>query len=109
VPVGADAHLRGAVEHEHVEVSSARRAWASRPHTATFSGLAPNTRYLGRIDYDGGTAVLGRTLLSIRTPIVAACLGRRTPAARPFRRRPPDAVHVDGRHDERRQHDALGI
>jgi hypothetical protein len=35
---------------------------------ATFSGLAPNTRYLGRVDYDDGTAVLGRTLLSIRTP-----------------------------------------
>ena len=37
-------------------------------HTATFSGLAPNTRYLGRVDYDDGTNALGRTLLSIRTP-----------------------------------------
>ena len=40
----------------------------SQTHTATFSGLAPNTRYLGRVDYDNGTAFLGRTLLSIRTP-----------------------------------------
>jgi hypothetical protein len=37
-------------------------------HTATFSGLAPNTRYLGRVDYNDGTIALGRTLLSVRTP-----------------------------------------
>jgi subtilisin family serine protease len=37
-------------------------------HTATFSGLAPNTRYLGRVDYNDGTTALGRTLLSVRTP-----------------------------------------
>jgi subtilisin family serine protease len=37
-------------------------------HTATFSGLAPNTRYLGRVDYNDGTNALGRTLLSVRTP-----------------------------------------
>ncbi len=37
-------------------------------HTASFSGLAPNTRYLGRVDYNDGTNALGRTLLSIRTP-----------------------------------------
>jgi hypothetical protein len=37
-------------------------------HTATFTGLAPNTRYLGRVEYSSGTTSLGRTLLSIRTP-----------------------------------------
>ena len=37
-------------------------------HTATFSSLAPNTRYLGRVDYNDGTNALGRTLLSVRTP-----------------------------------------
>jgi hypothetical protein len=37
-------------------------------HTASFSGLAPNTRYLGRVDYNDGTNALGRTLLSVRTP-----------------------------------------
>jgi subtilisin family serine protease len=37
-------------------------------HTATFSGLAANTRYLGRVEYTDGTNALGRTLLSIRTP-----------------------------------------
>jgi hypothetical protein len=37
-------------------------------HTATFSGLAPNTRYLGRVEYNDGTIALGRTLLSVRTP-----------------------------------------
>jgi subtilisin family serine protease len=37
-------------------------------HTASFSGLAPNTRYLGRVDYNDGTTALGRTLLSVRTP-----------------------------------------
>jgi hypothetical protein len=36
-------------------------------HTASFSGLAPNTRYLGRVDYNDGTNALGRTLLSVRT------------------------------------------
>ena len=41
----------------------------AQTHTATFSGLAPNTRYLGRVEYTDGTAAfLGRTLLSIRTP-----------------------------------------
>ena len=37
-------------------------------HTATFSGLAANTRYLGRVDYNDGTNALGRTLLAVRTP-----------------------------------------
>ena len=37
-------------------------------HTATFSGLAANTRYLGRVDYSSGTTALGRTLLNVRTP-----------------------------------------
>jgi hypothetical protein len=40
----------------------------AQTHTATFSGLAANTRYLGRVDYNDGTAALGRTLLSVRTP-----------------------------------------
>ncbi len=37
-------------------------------HTATFSGLAANTRYLGEVRYSDGTAILGRTLLTVRTP-----------------------------------------
>jgi hypothetical protein len=40
----------------------------TQTHTATFTGLAPNTRYLGRVDYSDGTNALGRTLLSVRTP-----------------------------------------
>jgi subtilisin family serine protease len=40
----------------------------TQTHTATFSGLAAATRYLGRVDYSDGTATLGRTLLSVRTP-----------------------------------------
>ena len=40
----------------------------TQTHTATFSGLAANTRYLGRVEYNDGTAALGRTLLSVRTP-----------------------------------------
>ena len=37
-------------------------------HTATFTGLAPATRYLGRVDYDDGAVSVGRTLLTVRTP-----------------------------------------
>ena len=40
----------------------------TQTHTAAFSGLAANTRYLGRVEYNDGTAALGRTLLSVRTP-----------------------------------------
>ena len=40
----------------------------TQTHTATFSGLAPATRYLGRVDYSDGTAFLARTLLAVRTP-----------------------------------------
>lgn len=37
-------------------------------HTATFSGLAAGTRYLGEVRYSNGTAIIGRTILSVRTP-----------------------------------------
>jgi subtilisin family serine protease len=37
-------------------------------HTATFSGLAAGTRYLGEVRYSDGTAIVGRTLLTVRTP-----------------------------------------
>ena len=37
-------------------------------HTATFSGLAANTRYLGRVEYTSGSTALARTLLAVRTP-----------------------------------------
>jgi len=37
-------------------------------YTATFTGLAANTRYLGAVDYDDTTAVIGRTFVAIRTP-----------------------------------------
>ena len=40
----------------------------TQTHTATFSGLAPATRYLGRVDYSNGATTLARTLLSVRTP-----------------------------------------
>jgi hypothetical protein len=40
----------------------------TQTHTATFSGLAPTTRYLGRVDYSDGTATIARTLLNVRTP-----------------------------------------
>ena len=40
----------------------------TQTHTATFSGLAPATRYLGRVDYSDGTSFLARTLLAVRTP-----------------------------------------
>lgn len=40
----------------------------TQTHTATFSGLSAATRYLGRVDYNDGTSVIGRTLLSVRTP-----------------------------------------
>ena len=40
----------------------------TQTHTATFSGLAAGTRYLGRVDYTEGSTLRGRTLLSIRTP-----------------------------------------
>jgi subtilisin family serine protease len=43
-------------------------AVGTQTHTATFSGLAPATRYLGRVDYSDGTSTLARTLLSVRTP-----------------------------------------
>ena len=37
-------------------------------HTASFSGLAPGTRYLGQVDYNDGSAIIGRTVLAVRTP-----------------------------------------
>ena len=37
-------------------------------HTATFTGLAPATRYLGAVAYSDGTNLIGRTLLAVRTP-----------------------------------------
>jgi subtilisin family serine protease len=40
----------------------------TQTHTAAFSGLAPATRYLGRVDYSDGSALLGRTMLAVRTP-----------------------------------------
>jgi len=40
----------------------------TQTHTATFSGLSPATRYLGRVDYSDGTARIARTLLTVRTP-----------------------------------------
>jgi hypothetical protein len=40
----------------------------TQTHTATFSGLAAGTRYLGRVDYGDGTATVARTLLAVRTP-----------------------------------------
>ena len=40
----------------------------TQTHTASFSGLAANTRYLGRVDYTSGSTALARTLLSVRTP-----------------------------------------
>jgi subtilisin family serine protease len=40
----------------------------TQTHTAAFSGLAAGTRYLGRVDYSDGAALVGRTLLGVRTP-----------------------------------------
>jgi hypothetical protein len=40
----------------------------TQTHTATFSGLAAGTRYLGRVDYSDGTSTIGRTLLTVTTP-----------------------------------------
>jgi hypothetical protein len=37
-------------------------------HTATFTGLAAGTRYLGQVDYNDGAVVVGRTLVSVNTP-----------------------------------------
>jgi Subtilase family/Fibronectin type-III domain/PA domain/Peptidase inhibitor I9 len=34
-------------------------------HTASFAGLTPGTRYLGRVDYDNGSAIVGRTLVTV--------------------------------------------
>lgn len=40
----------------------------TQTHTATFNGLAANTRYLGEVRYSDGSAVIARTLLNVRTP-----------------------------------------
>jgi hypothetical protein len=40
----------------------------SQEHTATFTGLAAGTRYLGEVRYSDGTNVVGRTLLDVQTP-----------------------------------------
>jgi hypothetical protein len=40
----------------------------SQTHTATFSGLAANTRYLGEVRYSDASSIIGRTLLNVRTP-----------------------------------------
>jgi hypothetical protein len=37
-------------------------------YTASFTGLDPDTRYFGAVDYDNGAAVIGRSFLAIRTP-----------------------------------------
>lgn len=37
-------------------------------YTATFSGLAAATRYLGVVEYNDGSLVIGRTYVSVRTP-----------------------------------------
>jgi subtilisin family serine protease len=44
------------------------RSAVSQTHTATFNGLAANTRYLGEVRYSDGSSVIGRTLLNVRTP-----------------------------------------
>jgi hypothetical protein len=48
----------------------------TQTHTATFSGLAANTRYLGRVDYDEGTAALGRPLRLSRQTYLSVCRQR---------------------------------
>jgi hypothetical protein len=40
----------------------------TQTHTATFSGLAAGTRYLGEVRYSDGTSTIGRTILNVRTP-----------------------------------------
>jgi subtilisin family serine protease len=40
----------------------------SQTHTATFNGLAANTRYLGEVRYSDASSIIGRTLLNVRTP-----------------------------------------
>ena len=37
-------------------------------YTASFTGLDPDTRYFGAVDYDNSAAVIGRSFLAIRTP-----------------------------------------
>jgi Subtilase family/Fibronectin type-III domain/Peptidase inhibitor I9/PA domain len=51
-----------------VSVSGAAAIGASVPVSATFSGLAPATRYFGAVDYNDGSAIIGRSFVSIRTP-----------------------------------------
>jgi hypothetical protein len=36
--------------------------------SATPSGLAPATRYFGSVDYNNGTARIGQTYVSVKTP-----------------------------------------
>jgi subtilisin family serine protease len=40
----------------------------TQTHTASFSGLAAGTRYLGEVRYSDGSATIGRTILNVRTP-----------------------------------------
>jgi hypothetical protein len=40
----------------------------AQTHTASFTGLAAATRYLGRVDYSDGTNAIGQTLLTVKTP-----------------------------------------
>jgi Fibronectin type-III domain len=40
----------------------------TQTHTASFSGLAAATRYLGEVRYSDGSSTIGRTILSVRTP-----------------------------------------
>jgi subtilisin family serine protease len=40
----------------------------TQTHTASFSGLAAGTRYLGEVRYSNGSATIARTILSVRTP-----------------------------------------
>jgi len=48
--------------------STAVTTGASVAYTATFTGLASGTRYFGAVDYDNGTALVGRSFVSVRTP-----------------------------------------
>jgi hypothetical protein len=40
----------------------------TQTHTASFDGLDADTRYVGEVRYSDGSAIVGRTILSVRTP-----------------------------------------
>lgn len=61
--------LEGATGNMTVSpASTAVTTGASVAYTATFTGLAGGTRYFGAVDYDNGTALVGRSFVSVRTP-----------------------------------------